>query len=141
MATLTITGNPFSAIGDFDIDYFQPLEGFLLNFYVPVLTTKKHYQAIQTDAYQETVFDLYGKIIYHDGYPSGGTIKEIKLTTTSSFTVDVYPSFDLKGFSVPFNQFVKWMNGSPLLFHTALFRGNDTITGGPGNDTLNGYGG
>ena len=73
---------------------------------------------------------------YTSGQPSGGTITAIQ---DSYFGA---PVFDMRGFNIPVSTFNGWVLAHDnLSAQTAIFAGDDIITGGPLEDLLRAYGG
>ncbi|MGH6962933.1 MAG: Ig-like domain-containing protein, partial [Phenylobacterium sp.] len=73
---------------------------------------------------------------YVSGQPAGGTITGIQ---DSYFGA---PVFDIQGLSIPVATFNAWILAHDnIAAQAAIFTGDDTITGGPLEDLLRGYGG
>jgi serralysin len=92
------------------------------------------------------VYKLIGSGFTYDvnGVPTGGTLNQI-IGSDNGQTV-----FDVKGFAYPMQQFVNLVNQASqantngqanFAFKSAIFGGNDTITGASGQDVLSGYNG
>jgi len=113
-----------------DIDLFDV---GLLSFGVVVGQASTSYSVALGN---ETVTFTGTGFTYVAGQPSGGTITGIQ---DSYFGA---PVFDIQGLSIPVATFNTWVLAQDnIAAQTAIFAGDDAITGGPLEDLLRGYGG